>query len=109
MKKWTVGDTWRCFRVVRLAHYGGHYGASYTAVRWECVECGTRFHGDQPHRHMEKHADQGHAPCERCGRVLLRRQDGTPRQHAHNRCPGKNPGHRIEAEFVKNMSVREYR
>lgn len=29
-------------------------------------------------------------------------------RHAYNRCPGKSPGHRIEREFVKNMTAREY-
>lgn len=40
--------------------------------------------------------------------ALLRRKDGSPRQHAHNRCPAKTPGHKIEREFVKHMSQREY-
>ena len=43
------------------------------------------------------------------GQMLLRRKDGTPRQHAANRCPGKTAGHRIEREFAKNITEREYR
>jgi hypothetical protein len=39
--------------------------------------------------------------------MLARRKDGTPRQHPHNRCPEKSPGHKIEREFVKNMQRRE--
>jgi len=38
----------------------------------------------------------------------LRRKDGSPRQHAHNRCAGKEPGDKIEREFIKNMTAREF-
>jgi len=40
--------------------------------------------------------------------MLLRRKDGTPRQHPHNKCPGKTAGHKIEREFVKNIDIREF-
>ena len=102
-----VGDTWRCFTAIRAGRYGGGYGNTYTPMRWRCDECGTSYYGDGPHRYMAEHADKGPSPCSRCGTVLLNRKDGTPRQHAHNRCPGKNPGHKIEREFVKNMTHRE--
>ena len=36
------------------------------------------------------------------------RKDGSPRQHPHNRCPAKNAGDKVEREFVKNMTAREY-
>lgn len=39
---------------------------------------------------------------------MLRRKDGSTRQHAVNRCPGKTPGDKIEREFVKHMTAREY-
>jgi hypothetical protein len=54
------------------------------------------------------HHECGHAPCGYCGQLLARRKDGSPRQHAHNRCPGKSGGHRIEREFVQHMTTREY-
>jgi hypothetical protein len=48
-------------------------------------------------------------PVSTAGRPLLKRKDGTPRQHAYNKCPGKNGGFKIEREFVKNMTEREMR
>lgn len=105
--QYQVGDTWRCFTAVRAGRYGGGYGNTYTAMRWRCDECGTSYYGDAPHRYMAEHADKGHAPCALCGTVLLNRKDGSPRQHAHNRCAGKDPGFKIEREFVKNMTARE--
>lgn len=107
--QYEVGDTWRCFTAVRAGRWGTGYSTTYTPMRWQCNECGTRYYGDHPHRYMEEHADKGHSPCSRCGTVLLNRKDGTPRQHAHNRCAGKTPGHKIEREFVKNMTLREVR
>ena len=56
-----------------------------------------------------EHHEHGHAPCERCGKPLLLRKDGTPRQHSWNRCDGKSAGFKIAREFVKNMTVREMR
>jgi hypothetical protein len=41
--------------------------------------------------------------------MLARRKDGSARQHAHNRCPAKNAGFRIEREFAKNIATKEYR
>ena len=108
-REWQVGDEWKCFTVARRAGYGGAYGQTYTTIRWECQECGQRFWGDQPHRYMAEHADRGHSPCHLCGAVLSNRKDGIPRQHAWNRCPGKHAGDKIELEFVKNMTVREFR
>jgi hypothetical protein len=104
---YSVGDVWRCFTAVREGRWGTGYSTTYTPLRWQCNECGTRYYGDAPHRYMAEHADKGHTPCSRCGVVLLNRKDGTPRQHAHNRCAGKTPGHKIEREFVKNMTQRE--
>lgn len=57
---------------------------------------------------MADHHECGHAPCAFCGEMLLRRKDGTARQHAANRCPGKTEGHLIVREFEKNVTVREF-
>ena len=40
--------------------------------------------------------------------MLLRRRDGTPRQHAATLCPGKDDGYRIEREFARHIAEREY-
>ena len=39
---------------------------------------------------------------------LLRRKDGTPRQHSARLCPGKDSGYRIEREFARHIERREY-
>jgi len=106
-----VGDRYRCFLVVREEKgWYGPYGTTYRGVVWECEDCGHRIHGDGDWfmARMADHHDCGHAPCARCGKPLLRRKDGTARQHPHNRCPGKNGGDKIEREFVKHMTAREY-
>jgi hypothetical protein len=117
-----AGDRYRCFVLVRPdLTYGGPYGATSRWPIWECEDCGHRltatyqtFQGERRWSswdlaRMADHHECGHAPCPRCGQLLLRRKDGTPRQHAHNRCPGKTPGDKIELEFVKNMTERGYR
>lgn len=116
-----VGDRYRCFVLVRAdLTYGGPYGQTIRWPIWECADCGLRlratyqtFQGERRWSswdlaRMADHHECGHAPCARCGQMLLRRMDGSPRQHAHNRCPGKSPGDKIEREFVKNMNRREY-
>lgn len=50
----------------------------------------------------------GHAPCAYCGKPLLRRKDGTPRQHSVRQCPAKDQGYRIEREFARHIERREY-
>lgn len=106
-----VGERYLCFEVERADRgWGGAYGQSRLAMVWRCVDCGTRFIGDSSWtlRKLTEHHECGHAPCAYCGRLLLRRKDGTPRQHAANRCPGKNAGYRIEREFARHISKREY-
>jgi hypothetical protein len=106
-----VGDRYRCFLVVREDKgYGGPYGQYPRPVIWECEDCGRRIHGEGgwAQARMADHHECGHAPCARCGAKLLRRKDGTPRQHPHTRCPGKNGGDKIAREFVKHMTAREY-
>ncbi len=105
-----VGDRYLCFTVTKRDRgYGGAWGQQHLPVEWTCDTCGYIIRGDGSWSMglMAQHHECGHAPCDRCGRMLLRRKDGTPRQHAHNRCPAKNPGFKIEREFVKNMSRRE--
>lgn len=107
-----VGERWRCFIVVREDKgWGGPYGQYRRATAWECEDCGYRITGDLAgwtRVRMADHHECGHAPCGRCGQMLLRRKDGSPRQHAHNRCPQKRPDDKIEREFVKHMTHREY-
>ena len=104
-----VGDRYMCFIVVR-EDQGYTWNGTSRPIVLECEECGTRVRGTYGWslKRMADHHECGHAPCARCGQKLLRRKDGTPRQHAHNRCPGKNQGDKIELEFVKNMTSREY-
>jgi ribosomal protein L34E len=117
-----IGQRYTCFVLVRDDEgWGGPYGQQRRPAIWECEDCGMRIKGyflrfdGKPIRvpgyeikNLADHHEHGHAPCARCGQQLLRRKDASPRQHPHNRCPGKNPGDKIEREFVKHMSDREY-
>lgn len=104
-----VGQRYMCFIVVR-EDQGYDWTGKSKPIVLECDECGQRVRGTWPYqlKQMADHHECGHAPCPRCGAKLLRRKDGSPRQHAHNRCPGKTPGDKIEREFVKHMTNREY-
>ena len=115
-----VGERYLCFVVHRDdMGWGGPYGQYRRPMIWRCVECDyeirdhtVTFQGrvrrdSWAMKRLADHHECGHAPCDRCGQMLLRRKDGTPRQHAHNKCPGKSPGHKIEREFVKNIGERE--
>lgn len=116
-----AGERYLCFQLIKPdLTYGGPYGSRSQWPIWECVECGHRltatyatFAGERRWSawdlaRMAEHHECSHAPCDKCGQMLLRRKDGTPRQHAHNRCPGKTPGHKIEREFVMHIREREY-
>lgn len=108
----SVGEAYRCFTAVQPTRgWGGPYGQHWRGGKWQCNECGHEFIGDHPivTKRLDAHADRGHSPCEYCGRPLMRRMDGTPRQHSARYCPGKTDGHKIEREFVKNMASREFR
>lgn len=106
-----VGERYRCFIVHREDRgWGGPYGMQRRPTVWICEECGYQLRGDLDgwsKARMADHHECGHSPCPACGVMLLLRKNGTPRQHAHNRCAGKTPGHKIEREFVKNMTTRE--
>lgn len=106
-----IGDRYRCFTVTKRDRgWGGPYGQYRREVEWTCTECGSVIRGDGSWSlaRMADHHECGHAPCAYCGQMLLRRKDGTPRQHAANRCPGKTRGHLIVREFEKNVREREY-
>jgi hypothetical protein len=107
-----TGDRYLCFIVKREDRgYGGPYGQYRRPIVLVCEDCGYEVRGATTAwelKRMADHHEHGHAPCSRCGQMLLKRIDGTPRQHAHNRCPGKTDGDKIELEFVKNMAAREY-
>lgn len=106
-----VGERFLCFVVEKPDRgWGGPYGMLRRPIVWRCVECDYRIHGDSPWsmRRIAEHHECGHAPCAYCGRPLLRRKDGSPRQHAANRCPAKGPEFRVEREFAKHITTREY-
>lgn len=117
-----VGERYTCFILVRDDEgWGGPYGMQRRPAVWQCEECGYRIQGHflrfdgkpiqvpaNEKKMLADHHEHGHLPCARCGQPLLRRKDGTARQHAHNRCPGKNGGDKIEREFVKHMTEREF-
>ena len=115
------GEKYLCFIVEREDRgWGGAYGQYRRPLVWRCVDCeyeipdytetfAGRVQRDRnAMKRLADHHEHGHAPCPKCGQLLLRRKDGSPRQHAHNRCPGKTAGDKIELEFVKNMTDREY-
>lgn len=105
------GDRYLCFIVTREDRgWGGPYGQQRRPIVLVCEVCDyeVRDTGTYETKRMADHHEHGHAPCPACGELLLRRKDGTPRQHAHNRCPAKSSGDKIEREFVKNMTAREY-
>jgi hypothetical protein len=106
-----VGERYLCFIVVKPDRgYGGPYGMTPKPAIWRCEQCGHEIRGEMAswaRALAAKHHECGHAPCERCGQMLLKRKDGTPRQHRHDQCAGKNGGYRIEREFAKNITVRE--
>lgn len=106
------GERYLCFVVVsRGRGWSGSYGQSWSGPVWECVECGHRIpehYSGVDRKRLAEHHECGHAPCAYCGHLLLRRKDGTPRQHRSNTCPAKDPGFRIEREFARNITQREY-
>lgn len=106
-----VGDRYLCFVVEKPDRgWGGPYGQYSRPLVWRCTVCGQRIRDTTTWsmRLLAEHHECGHAPCAYCGAMLLRRKDGSPRQHAANRCPAKNPGYRIEREFARHITEREF-
>ena len=106
-----VGERYLCFVVEKPDRgWGGPWGQSRRPLVWRCVECGTRYYGVESWslRRLADHHECGHAPCAYCGKPLLRRKDGTPRQHSVRQCPAKDQGYRIEREFARHIDRREY-
>ena len=106
-----AGERYLCFVVEKEDRgWGGPYGQTRKGQSWRCVECGATIRGAGPWSlaRIAEHHECGHAPCAYCGKPLLRRKDGTPRQHSSRFCSEKNPGYRIEREFAKNIERREY-
>lgn len=91
------GERYLCFVVQRRDRgWGGPYGQQRRPIVWRCVECGHRIEGADSWslRDLAVHHECGHAPCAYCGKPLLRRKDGSPRQRR---------------EFAHNITTREYR
>jgi hypothetical protein len=107
-----AGDRYVCFTLIREAKgWGGPYGQRWIPCVWRCDECGAEIPGELApwiKKRLADHHECGHAPCDRCGTMLPRRKDGTPRQHRVDLCPGKTDGDKIEREFVKHMTTREF-
>ena len=116
-----AGERYLCFVVEREDRgWGGPYGQYRRPLVWRCIECGYKVHEyldtfTEPMRRspwviaqLARHHECSHAPCAYCGQMLLRRRDGTPRQHAATLCPGKDDGYRIEREFARHIAEREY-
>jgi hypothetical protein len=107
-----IGDRYICFIVVREDKgWGGVYEQNRRPTTWQCEDCGYKILDSGEfwtRKRIADHHECGHAPCAYCGQLLLRRKDGTARQHAHNRCPAKAGAFKIEREFAKNITKREY-
>lgn len=106
-----VGDRYLCFEVISSGRgWSGPYGQNWSGPIWRCVECGHQIAehlSGLDRARAAKHHEHGHAPCGRCGEMLLLRKDGTPREHPWHRCAGKHDGFRIEREYRKNITTRE--
>lgn len=106
-----LGETHNGFTVVTPTRgWSGPYGQVWRGARWKCDTCDVHLYGDRPtvDTAIDRHTARGHAPCDYCGKMLLCRLDGTPRQHNARHCPGKDTtGHRIEREYAKNITTRE--
>lgn len=80
-----AGDQYTCFIVIQGAR--GWFGSSRAAVL-ECEVCHERVSA-LAQWDLKLRADAhpcASTPCLRCGVMLLRRKNGTPRQHASQHC-----------------------
>ena len=92
-----VGET-----TYRLASLGQNRGYWQTPCVWVCTTCGSKTPGtpERPWYADTACARNGHAPCRLCGKQLARLNCGCPREHAHNRCPAKTEGDRMQPQHA---------
>lgn len=108
------------FTRVRLDRgYMGAYGQTRYPAKWQCVACGRTVDGTDerpyitrdmwggvPGRFHQACADNGHAPCRLCGKLLPRLNCGCPREHNANVCPAKTNADRV---FPTHASTTPHR
>ena len=78
---------------------------------WVCLTCKEEVCSASglfdPSPHLSLHHERGHSACEFCGKVLTNCNDGSPRQHPFNKCPGKDESYRVltafESDIVENF------
>jgi hypothetical protein len=93
------------FRLVtRDRGYGGPYGQYRQPAKWACIECHAIVRGTDERPEVFNRwngepdqlcARNGHAPCRECGQMLPRLNDGCPREHRWQVCPGKTEADRM--------------
>lgn len=106
-------------RVIPDKGWGGAYGQQRRAAKWQCVDCGHMVRGDNERPYLRRRwglgwsarfndscADNGHAPCRRCGKQLPRLNCGCPREHNVKWCPGKTPDDRVYPTHASNTPHR---
>ena len=97
--------------------WGGPYGQDRRHAKWACVHCGAKVYGDDDWpvgaftrrgfgqaAHWEPItpcARNGHAPCRACGQMLPRLNDGCPREHRWQICPGKTEADRVQPQHAR--------
>lgn len=77
---------------------------------WRCELCGWEVSAGgffDPTPRMDKHAEIGHSPCERCGEILRNCNDGSARRHAFNRCPAKDESYRVVSVYQRDSVLDE--
>ena len=85
--------------------WGGHYGQTRKPAKWACIDCGRTISGDNSGPRVDtdwageprdKCQRNGHAPCQRCGAMRPRLDDGCPREHNWRLRPGKTEADRMQ-------------
>ena len=80
--------------------WGGRYGQDRRPARWKCDDCGRLIDGtdDAPYpARATACINNGHAPCNRCGKPLPRLNCGCRREHIWTQCPGKTQADKLTA------------
>jgi len=80
---------------------------------WVCQLCGYEVSASgffDPFPALQRHEDRGHAPCERCGAMLMNCKDGSPRRHNWRLCPEKDESYRVVSIYdrERNRAVSLY-